>query len=296
MTINARPSSGIHFTLGAFLFFAIHLAALAVFFVGFSWTGLALCLGLFVVRMFGITAGFHRYFSHHSFKTSRGMQFCLAWLATTAAQKGVLWWAAHHRHHHKHSDTEEDVHSAREHGFYHSHVGWILSSEYKEFDGSRVKDLAKYPELRWIDRWHFLPPLVLAAALYAIFGLHGFIWGFCVSTVLLYHATFAINSFCHVFGKQRYETGEASKNSFWLALPTLGEGWHNNHHHYPSSARQGFFWWEFDPTYYVLKTMSWLGLVWDLRPPSKERCYTDKYHADKTPDVKSSKLEPAGGN
>ncbi|MGI9241583.1 MAG: acyl-CoA desaturase, partial [Verrucomicrobiales bacterium] len=264
-------------TLGSILFFILHGLALLAFFVGVSWTAILLCLGMFVIRMFGITGGFHRYFSHRSFKTSRVFQFLLAWLGTSAGQKGALWWAAHHRHHHKHSDTPDDLHSAKEHGFYWSHVGWILSPEYVDYDAKAVRDLSKFPELRWLDKWHILPPLTLAIAIYAIFGLQGFIWGFCVSTVFLYHATFAINSFCHVFGKKRFETGEESKNSFWLAIPTLGEGWHNNHHHYPSSTRQGIYWWEFDPTFYVLKVLSWVGVVWDLRPPSQERCYSDKY-------------------
>ena len=156
-------------------------------------------------------------------------------------------------------------------------MGWILSPEYVEYDEKAVRDLAKFPELRWLDKWHMIPPLVLAVAIYALFGWQGFIWGFCVSTVFLYHATFALNSFCHVFGKKRFETGEESKNSFLLAIPTLGEGWHNNHHHYPSCARQGIYWWEFDPTYYVLKVLSWFRIVWDIKPPSQERCYSDKY-------------------
>jgi stearoyl-CoA desaturase (delta-9 desaturase) len=271
-------------SLGSTLFFGLHASVLLAFVVGVSWTAVALCVAMFVVRMFGITGGFHRYFSHRSFKTSRVFQFMLAWLATSAGQKGVLWWSAHHRHHHRHSDKPEDVHSAKLHGFYWSHLGWILSPEYVEYDASKVKDLTKYPELRWLDKWHFLPPLTLAIAIFAIFGFQGLVWGFCISTVFLYHATFAINSFCHVFGNQRFETGEASKNSFWLAIPTLGEGWHNNHHHYPSSTRQGIYWWEIDPTYYVLKMLSWVGIVWDLKPPSEERCYSDKYRIKKDSD------------
>jgi stearoyl-CoA desaturase (delta-9 desaturase) len=184
-----------------------------------------------------------------------------------SAQKGALWWAAHHRHHHKHSDTEQDVHSALLRGFYWSHVGWILSKEYNEYDQELVKDLRRYPELVWLDRYHFIPPLVLLGLCAYFFQWVGVVWGFLISTVMLYHTTFAINSLCHMFGHQRYQTGEASKNSWWLALLTLGEGWHNNHHYYPHSTRQGFFWWEIDITYYILKVLSWFGIVWDLKAP-----------------------------
>lgn len=229
----------------------------------------SLCAGLFLIRKFGITGGFHRYFSHRSFKTSRWFQFVLAWLGGMSAQKGALWWAAHHRHHHQHSDQEEDIHSVKQQGFYWAHVGWILSSEYGDYDTKRVKDLTKFPELVWIDKFHFVPPLVLAIVCYLVGGLPGFLWGFCLSTVILYHTTFAINSLCHLVGGRRYETGESSRNSFIMAILTLGEGWHNNHHYYPHCARQGFFWWEIDPTYYVLKLLKLVGIVHEIKEPSK---------------------------
>ncbi len=256
---------------GALLFFTIHAAALyALIAIAPSSTSLALCLGLFVIRKFGITGGYHRYFSHRSYKTSRPFQFVLAWLGGMAAQKGALWWAAHHRHHHQHSDQEEDIHSVKQQGFYWAHIGWILAPDYFSYDAKRVKDLTRFPELVWLDRWHFVPPAFTALACWLIDGKTGLFWGFCVSTVILYHTTFAINSFCHLLGRQRYLTGESSKNSLILALLTLGEGWHNNHHYYPHSARQGFYWWEIDLTYYALRALALTGLVRDIHEPSRK--------------------------
>ena len=252
------------------LFILVHVACLAVFWTGISWKTAALCAFMFFTRKFGITGAFHRYFSHRSYKTSRFFQFCLAFLGGSAAQKGALWWAAHHRHHHRHSDTEDDLHSAKLEGFYWSHIGWVLSPEYEEYDQKAVRDLNKFPELVWLDKWIFIPPVTAAMFCFLVGGWQGLVVGFFISTVILYHTTFSINSLCHMFGSRRYETGEESKNSLWLALLTMGEGWHNNHHHYPLSARQGFFWWEIDLTYYVLLGLEKLGIVWDLQAPPKK--------------------------
>jgi stearoyl-CoA desaturase (delta-9 desaturase) len=254
-------------SLPGMLFIMVHIACLAVFWTGITWTAAALCVVMFVTRKFGITGAFHRYFSHRSYKTSRAFQFFLAFLGGSAAQKGALWWAAHHRHHHKHSDTDEDLHSAKLEGFYWSHLGWVLSDEYEEYDPAGVKDLAKFPELVMLDKLIFIPPVTAGVLCFLIGGWSGLVVGFFISTVVLYHTTFAINSLCHMFGTRRYETGEASKNSLWLAIITMGEGWHNNHHHYPLSARQGFFWYEIDITYYILLGLEKLGLVWDLKAP-----------------------------
>jgi stearoyl-CoA desaturase (delta-9 desaturase) len=256
-------------SLPGILFILVHVACLAVFWTGWNWKGVALCAFMFFIRKFGITGAFHRYFSHRSYKTSRFFQFCLAFLGGSAAQKGALWWAAHHRHHHRHSDTEDDLHSAKLEGFYWSHIGWVLSPEYEEYDSKVVKDLNKFPELVWLDKWIFIPPVAAAVFCFLVDGWIGLVLGFFVSTVILYHTTFAINSLCHMFGSRRYETGEESKNSLWLALLTMGEGWHNNHHHYPLSARQGFFWYEIDITYYILLGLEKLGIVWDLQAPPK---------------------------
>ncbi len=244
-----------------------HLTALGVFWTGFTTTSVVLCISLYLIRMWGLTAGFHRYFSHRTYKTSRPFQFFLAFLAQTSAQRGVIWWSAIHRHHHRHSDTALDVHSPRHTGFWFSHVGWIFAKQKAEVDYSTVTDLMKYPELRLLDARPYFPAFLLAVGCYLIDGAPGLFVGFFLSTVILYHCTFAINSVAHVVGRQRYITADDSKNNWWLALITLGEGWHNNHHHYQSSTRQGFYWWEIDISYYVLKAFSWTGLVWDLRAP-----------------------------
>jgi stearoyl-CoA desaturase (delta-9 desaturase) len=248
-------------------FFGVHLACFAAFWTGVCWKAAALCFALYVVRMFGITAGYHRYFAHRSYRTSRFFQFVLALIGSCALQKGVLWWAAHHRHHHQHSDQEEDVHSPERRGFWWSHAGWFLCTRYEETEFQLIKDFAGYPELRWLNRHARIPGILLAIGCFLILGWQGLVWGFFISTVLLYHGTFAINSLCHIFGTVRYNTGDASRNSLILALITLGEGWHNNHHHYSTSTRMGFFWWEIDLTYYALKLLSFFGIVWELKDP-----------------------------
>jgi stearoyl-CoA desaturase (delta-9 desaturase) len=249
-------------------FLAVHAVALAtVAVMPFSWPLLALALGSYALRMFGITAGYHRYFAHRSYRTGRVFQFLLALLGTTSTQKGPLWWAAHHRDHHRFSDTPEDIHSPVQRGFWWSHVAWILSRRWHATKVDRVKDLARYPELRWLDRFHVVPVAAYAAALWAIGGLPALLWGYFVSTVLLWHGTFLVNSLAHVIGRRRYETADASRNSFLIALVTMGEGWHNNHHHCPSTANQGWFWWEVDVTWYVLRGLAVLGIVRGLRTP-----------------------------
>jgi stearoyl-CoA desaturase (delta-9 desaturase) len=249
-------------------FLLVHAAALGVFAVGFSWTGVALCLGSYYLRMFAITAGFHRYFSHRAYRLPRVPQFLLAFLGQAAAQKGVLWWASNHRHHHKYSDRPEDIHSPMQSGFWWAHIGWILSPNYKKTELSRVPDLARYPELVWLDRHQYLSTVLYACALYFAFGPTGLFYGYFLSTVLLWHGTFSINSVMHVFGRRVFATTDDSRNSFLFALVTMGEGWHNNHHWAPGSAAQGFRWWEVDPSFYLLWLGERLGLVRGLhRPP-----------------------------
>jgi len=250
-------------------FFLIHFVALVgVFFVGFKWWYPVLAVALYYVRMFGVTAGYHRYFAHRSYKTSRVFQFLLAFLAETSVQKGVLWWAGHHRNHHRDSDTPDDIHSPMQRGFWWSHVGWIIAGRYDETPEHRIRDFVKFPELRFLNKHYWLPPTIYGVALWALGGWPVAMWGFFVSTVILWHGTFTINSLSHVFGKRRYPTGDDSRNNWLLALVTMGEGWHNNHHHFAAAARQGFFWWEIDMSYYVLKALSGVGLVWDLKQPS----------------------------
>lgn len=247
-------------------FILIHLVPLAILFTGVTARSVILCVALYFIRMFFITAGFHRYFAHRSYKMGRIMQFLMAFGGTTSAQKGVLWWAAHHRHHHKHSDEKSDIHSPR-HGFWWSHAGWILCDKYNETRFDLIPDLAKYPELRWINRFHLVPPTMLAIACFAIDGWTGLVIGFFLSTAVLYHGTFTINSLTHLFGRRRYATADTSRNSLILALITLGEGWHNNHHYYQRATNQGFFWWEIDISFYILKLLSWVRLVHGIHTP-----------------------------
>ena len=252
-------------------FLLVHLLPLLVVFTGISTTAIVLFCVTYFGRMFLITAGYHRYFSHRSYRMGRIPQFLMAFGAETSAQKGVLWWAAHHRNHHQFSDTERDVHSPRK-GFWWSHVGWILCDRYKSYDPERIRDFGRFPELVFIDRHDWIAPWALGLACFAIGGWSGLVVGFFASTVLLWHTTFLVNSAAHVFGRRRYDTSDTSRNSLIIALLTGGEGWHNNHHHYQASARQGFFWWEIDTTYYGLKVLSWLGIVKDLRrPPERVR-------------------------
>jgi len=249
-------------------FLAVHLIALAAVALGpFSWPLVALALVSYLVRMFAVTAGYHRYFSHRSYRTGRGFQLLLALVGATATQKGPLWWAAHHRDHHRYSDQPDDIHSPVQSGFWWSHVGWFMSSRNDATKLERVRDLARYPELRWLDRYHLVPVVGYAAALWAAGGVPFLLWGYFVSTVLLWHGTFLVNSLAHVVGRRRYDTADASRNSLLIALVTLGEGWHNNHHHYQSTANQGWFWWEIDVTYYALRALASLGVVRDLRTP-----------------------------
>jgi stearoyl-CoA desaturase (delta-9 desaturase) len=252
-------------------FYFVHVAAVVgVALVGFSWQGVALAVGLYYVRMFGVTGGYHRYFSHRTYRTSRVFQFLLAVLAQSSVQKGALWWAAHHRDHHKYSDTPKDPHSYRDYGFWYSHVGWILSMETEDTDLKRVPDLARYRELRWLNNYHVVPALVLAVGLFLVGSWPALVWGFFVSTTLLWHGTFTINSLSHIWGRRRYATTDDSKNNPVLAIVTMGEGWHNNHHYYPRSVRQGFRWWQIDMTYYVLRALAVFGIVWDLHVPSQK--------------------------
>ena len=259
-------------------FVALHLGCLAVFAVGWSPVAVVVAAGMYVFHMFVITAFYHRYFSHRAFKTSRVFQFVGAVAATSSAQRGPLWWAAHHRHHHKHSDTEHDTHSPLRRGLLMSHVGWFMTKGAFRTPERLVRDWQRYPELRVINKYDWLSPVILAWLLFGLGALLNhvapglgtnawqmFVWGFVISTVVVYHATYTINSLAHTVGSKRYNTGDDSRNNFWLALLTLGEGWHNNHHYYPAAARQGFRWWEIDLTYYGLVGLSKIGLIWDLR-------------------------------
>jgi stearoyl-CoA desaturase (delta-9 desaturase) len=264
-------------------FVAMHLGCALVIWVGFSWAALGVAVGLYLLRMFVITGFYHRYFSHRTFKTSRWLQFAMGFVGCTAAQRGPMWWAGHHRHHHIHSEEPPDRHSPVQHGFLWSHMLWFLNKSSVVTPMEKVRDWGKFPELVFLDRFDWLPVILFGGAMWglgwglgwAFPGLHTsgwqmFVWAFFVSTVVVYHATYTINSLAHQFGSRRFATTDDSRNNFWLALLTLGEGWHNNHHHYPAAIQQGFYWWEIDITYYVLWMMKQVGLVWDLRHVPEE--------------------------
>ena len=246
-------------------FWGVHIAAIVgAIATGWSWRAGLWLAGGYAVRMFAITAGYHRYFSHRTYKTSRAFQFVLALVGMSAAQQGPLWWAAHHRNHHRHSDQPADTHSPRQRGFWWAHVQWIFAARERGTNVAAVKDLARYPELRFLDRHDLLFAVGWGVAIYLVGGWTALFWGHFLAIVVAWHITFCINSVAHVLGRRRYATSDDSRNNAVLALLTFGEGWHNNHHHYQRSARQGFYWWELDVSYYVLKLFELVGLVRDV--------------------------------
>ncbi len=263
-------------------FIGLHLMCFGIIWVGTSWIAVGVAALLYFLRMFSLTSFYHRYFSHRTFKTNRFWQFIFAAAGNSCVQRGPLWWAAHHRDHHRYSDKEGDIHSPVQHGFFWSHMGWVMGKSSKGSNKDNIKDFAKFPELRFLDRFHVLVPVLLAVGVYYLgvwlehaaphLGTNGpqmLIWGFFVSTVVLFHGTCTINSLAHVIGKKRFPTGDESRNHFGLALITLGEGWHNNHHYYPASTRQGFYWWEVDISYYMLRVLAFLRIIKDLKSPPK---------------------------
>ena len=267
---SVPPGHHIHWN-GAYAFLVLNLGTIYGLLISKPTArALGLGLALFWIRTFALTAGYHRYFSHRAYRTSRGFQAILAVLGCATFQQGPLWWAAHHRHHHRYTDVPEDVHSPRQHGFLWSHITWVFSYANEPTRVSLIKDFAKYPELVWLDEHHRWPAFALAALSYAFAGFSGLTWGFLLSTMVLFQTTFMVNSLTHQFGTRRYATKDDSRNNWWVALLTFGEGWHNNHHRYPGSARQGFFWWELDVSYLVLCALQRVGVVWDLQlPPAR---------------------------
>ena len=283
-------------------FILLHIACLSVFWVGVSWFAVIFMLLFYVLRMFSITAFFHRYLSHKTFQTSRPVQFIFILIGTMSAQRGPLWWAAHHRYHHRFTDTEQDPHSST-HGFWYSHIGWFLNEQNFGTRKEVIKDWLKYPELIWLDRFSLPVVLCTALGIYALgewlatampalvtSGPQLLVWGFVISTVLLIHATLSINSLAHLYGQRDFATDDNSRNNLWLSIITLGEGWHNNHHYYAGSTRQGFYWWQIDITFYLLKLMSVFGLVWGLKPVP-ERIYAAKKNQLAMIKIKSNNID-----
>ena len=262
-----------------FPFLLLHVSVLGVIWVGWSPFAVGFAIAFYFFRMFAITGIYHRYFSHKTYSLNRFWQFIFALWGALCCQRGALWWAAHHRHHHKYSDTEDDIHSPVQNGFWWSHMGWFTADVSFKTPFEYIKDFAKYPELRFLNRFDILVPILCGVAIFYLgvfleayvpsLGTSGgqlLVWGMFISTILLFHGTVTINSLSHIFGKKRFNTSDNSRNNIWLAIITMGEGWHNNHHRYPATARQGFYWWEIDATFYVLKFLSFLGIVKKLKP------------------------------
>ncbi|MCX6352505.1 MAG: fatty acid desaturase [Bacteroidetes bacterium] len=250
-----------------YLYVLIYIVPLVlVFFVPFSWSMVGLFFLNYFIGMFFITAGYHRYFSHKSYKLARIPQFILAFMAQASCQKGVLWWAANHRHHHIYSDKDEDIHSPVKRGFWYSHIGWVFDPVTQGYNERQVADLSKFAELRFLNKYFWLPTVIVAAAILYFGGLSAFVWGYLITMIMLYQASYCVNSLAHVYGTKRFDTGDESRNNWILAIITLGEGWHNNHHHSMASVRQGYKWWEIDITFYILTIFSWIGIVKDMRP------------------------------
>jgi stearoyl-CoA desaturase (Delta-9 desaturase) len=284
-------------------FLFMHVACLLVIWTGVSLVAVVICLALYVVRMFAITAGFHRLLAHRTYRTSRLFQFLMAFTGTASYQKGPLWWSAHHRRHHLVADTAQDFHSPLTRRFWRAHFGWFLSRDSQKTEWKLIANLSKYPELRFLNRFYSLPPIMLAVSAFLLgaalerwapgLGTSSWqmlVWAFFISTVVLYHGTFTVNSLAHIFGKRRFATDDNSRNNLFVALITLGEGWHNNHHYYSASERQGFYWWEIDVSHYTLRAFSWLGIVWDLHtPPANLTSVSEVSTAHHS-------LEPAGIN
>jgi len=263
--------------LAVFIFWAVQASAVLVFFVPFTWGLVALWAASHFSRAVGLTLAFHRYFAHRAFQMNRAARFFWTFVGTAAMQKGPLWWAGHHVNHHRFADRDGDPHSPMVSGVYYAHIGWFLNDarhDRLEATNPVVRDFSRAPEIAFLDRYFFVPPLLLAATMYLVGGFTWLVWGFCVPTMTLAHATFAINTVNHMFGSRRFDTIDQSRNNPLTALFAAGEGWHNNHHRYQRAARNGFYWWEIDLTWYAIRAMAVLGLAWDLQPVP-ERIYAE---------------------
>ncbi|OLC42658.1 MAG: hypothetical protein AUH43_22160 [Acidobacteria bacterium 13_1_40CM_65_14] len=254
------------------IFWTVQVSALLVFAVPFRWAFVAVWAASHFLRAIGLTLAFHRYFAHRAFKMHRVARFVWVWIGTSAMQKGPIWWAGHHVNHHKYADRDGDPHSPMVSGVYYAHIGWFLNdtrNDTLEPTNPVIRDFSRVPEIAFIEKYFFLPPLALAIAMFALGGFPLLIWGFCLPTMTLAHATFAINTVNHMFGSRRFETVDESRNNPFTAFFAVGEGWHNNHHRYQRAARNGFYWWEFDPTWYVIRAMKAVGLAWDVQAVPK---------------------------
>jgi len=258
-----------------FAMLLFHLGCLGVFYTGVSIESFTVFLIRFLIIGSGITIGYHRLLAHRSFTTSRFMQFIFALNGTMAIQGGPLWWVSHHRLHHAHTETDKDVHSPIKYGFWESHIGWMINPKSIKETPSYAKDLYKFPEIKFLQKHYVIITLLQGILIYLLgeylpgtSGAEMLVWGFFISTVYLWHITFCVNSVCHLWGKRPYNTNDNSTNNVVVALLTGGEGWHNNHHMYPYSARHGLKWWQIDISYAVIKLLSILRLVRNIKLPS----------------------------
>ena len=246
----------------------LHLGALAALFC-FSWRNLAVAVFLYWVTVgLGISLGYHRLHTHRSYKVPRWLEYFFAICGASTLEGGPIFWVATHRIHHQLSDKEGDPHSPRD-GAWWSHVGWILVGEAKHNNtrlmSKYAPDLGKQPFYVWLNNYHWLPAVILAALLTAIGGLPLMLWGVCLRIVVGLHATWLVNSATHMWGRRRFATRDDSRNNWWVALLTFGEGWHNNHHAHPTSARHGLTWYEFDPSWLQIRLLRALGIAKSVR-------------------------------
>jgi stearoyl-CoA desaturase (Delta-9 desaturase) len=253
-----------------------------------GWPEIMTMVAMYSATGFGVTIGFHRLLTHRSFETFRPVRLLLAILGSAAAQGMVIKWCAIHRRHHQESDREGDPHSPHLHGqpgfrglirgLWYAHVGWAFEADKPQLQNS-IRDLLADRAMVMVDRLYLLwvaIGLIVPAAVLGLYyqswngALAGLVWGGLLRIFIMHHATWSINSVCHVFGNRPFASGDHSTNNFPIAIVSLGEGWHNNHHAFPNSARHGLRWWQFDSSYIIIRTMSLLGLVWNVRVPSDE--------------------------
>ena len=245
-----------------------HVGALAALFM-FNWHALAAAIFLYwLATGLGISMGYHRLHTHRSYKVPVGLEYFFALCGSLTLEGGPISWVATHRIHHQKSDQPGDPHSPRD-GAWWAHVGWLILGEANHNNTRKMSkyapDLAKDPFYVWLNNYHWVPLLVLGVVLFAIGGLPLFLWGICLRIVVGLHATWLVNSATHMWGARRFPTRDDSRNNWWVALLTFGEGWHNNHHAHPTSARHGLAWYEFDPTWILLKVLRRLGIAKSIR-------------------------------
>ena len=246
----------------------LHIGAITALFM-FTWRALAVTIFLYWMTIcLGISMGYHRLHTHRSYQVPRVLEYFFAVCGALTLEGGPIFWVATHRIHHQKSDQPGDPHSPRE-GAWWSHVGWILFGETNHNNtrvmGKYAPDLMKHPFYVWLNNYHWVPLAVLGAVLLAVGGLPVFLWGICVRVVFGLHSTWLVNSATHLWGSRRFNTRDDSRNSWWVALLTFGEGWHNNHHAHPTSARHGLAWYEFDISWIQIRILKFLGIAKAIR-------------------------------